>query len=458
MKHLRPQAAIGLLLLLGSTMPAGAQKLYSTAPNGNAVFSFDTGTNTVSQLGQFSSVNINQPKGELVHMGNGEFIGLTEYSPNLYGAIYKTDTSSNTVTVLYQFTNNDKAQSGLVLAGNGKLYCLGNTGTSNESRIYSFDPASNTYSNEYEIPGNAGGAALGGMIRASNGILYGVTHRGGANDKGRIFSFNTATAAFTTLFDFNTADGTLPDAHMIQASNGKLYGVTSYGGANDKGVIYSFDIATSAYTKLYDFVQSTGECPTSPLYQASDGKLYGTTMSGGSYYQGVLYSFDIGTGVYSDLHDFFASDGYGPRCYPVELANGVLYGTTNQGGANFYGSIYSYHTGTAAFTKLYDGNTGTAGNFTSPFFSFASVAQGIVERTGSESALTIFPNPASDRIRVANTWGNCSYRISDCLGRAIETGSLDGGTVSISHLAPGIYALQIINTTGEIKASCFVKE
>ena len=40
---------------------------------------------------------------------------------------------------------------------------------------------------------------------------------------------------------------------LIQASDGKLYGMTSHGGSNGYGVIFSFDPSTSTYTKLKDF-------------------------------------------------------------------------------------------------------------------------------------------------------------------------------------------------------------
>ena len=36
----------------------------------------------------------------------------------------------------------------------------------------------------------------------------------------------------------------------------------------------------------------------------SDGKLYGTTLQGGSFDQGVLFSYDPATGTYSKLKEF----------------------------------------------------------------------------------------------------------------------------------------------------------
>ncbi len=39
----------------------------------------------------------------------------------------------------------------------------------------------------------------------------------------------------------------------MQASDGKLYGMTNTGGTDNRGVIFSFDLSTSGFTKLKDF-------------------------------------------------------------------------------------------------------------------------------------------------------------------------------------------------------------
>ena len=63
----------------------------------------------------------------------------------------------------------------------------------------------------------------------------------------------------------------------MQASDGKLYGMTTNGGSSGYGVIFSFDPSSSTYTKLKDFDNTNGANPYGSLMQASDGKLYGMT-------------------------------------------------------------------------------------------------------------------------------------------------------------------------------------
>jgi hypothetical protein len=65
----------------------------------------------------------------------------------------------------------------------------------------------------------------------------------------------------------------------MQASDGKLYGMTRRWKIMS-GVIFSFDPATSTYTKLKDFDDTNGANPYGDLVQASDGKLYGMTSEG----------------------------------------------------------------------------------------------------------------------------------------------------------------------------------
>jgi uncharacterized repeat protein (TIGR03803 family) len=84
------------------------------------------------------------------------------------------------------------------------------------------------------------------------------------------------------LKDFDGANGAIPQGSLMQASDGKLYGMTSYGGSSVAGDIFSFDPSTSTYTKLKDFDGINGRNPWGSLIEASDGKLYGMTYAGGT--------------------------------------------------------------------------------------------------------------------------------------------------------------------------------
>ena len=76
----------------------------------------------------------------------------------------------------------------------------------------------------------------------------------------------------------------------MQASDGKIYGMTSEGGSSyGYGVIFSFDPSSSTYKKIFDFDGTNGGNPSGSLLQAGDGMLYGITTGGGSAGYGVFF-------------------------------------------------------------------------------------------------------------------------------------------------------------------------
>src|SRR5215218_4665149 len=113
--------------------------------------------------------------------------------------------------------------------------------------------------------------------------FYGMTAEGGSHSLGTIFSINPSTGSFQNLWNFDSTNGATPTGRLLQASNGKLYGLTSLGGFHNMGVLFSYDTATATYTKLLDFDTTFGAYPLGSLIQASNGALYGMTSQGGVY-------------------------------------------------------------------------------------------------------------------------------------------------------------------------------
>jgi uncharacterized repeat protein (TIGR03803 family) len=86
-----------------------------------------------------------------------------------------------------------------------------------------------------------------------------------ASGAGVIFSYDPNTPAYIKLADFDNTNGASPSGIFMQASNGKLYGTTLSGGFSNSGVIFSYDPNTSAYKKLVDIGYTNATSPSGSL-------------------------------------------------------------------------------------------------------------------------------------------------------------------------------------------------
>jgi uncharacterized repeat protein (TIGR03803 family) len=90
--------------------------------------------------------------------------------------------------------------------------------------------------------------------------LYGTATKGGKLTNpgtitfGAVYFYDPLTYEYKAIL-FNGEDGDSPGGSSIQASNGKVYGMTTRGGVNGLGVIYSLDIRTFTRSKLQYFIK-----------------------------------------------------------------------------------------------------------------------------------------------------------------------------------------------------------
>jgi len=135
----------------------------------------------------------------------------------------------------------------------------------------------------HSFTGGADGAnPVAGLIRDSNGNLYGTTEYGGASNNGIVFKVDVKKQE-TILYTFTGgADGGNPAAGLIRDADGNLYGTTEYGGASNNGVVFKVD-AKQQETVLYSFTGGAdGANPVAGLIRDASGNLYGTTSTGGN--------------------------------------------------------------------------------------------------------------------------------------------------------------------------------
>jgi uncharacterized repeat protein (TIGR03803 family) len=226
----------------------------------------------------------------------------------------------------------------------------------------------------HSFNGGDGRSPEAALVQGSDGNFYGTTVLGGAHSKGTVFKID-ATGSLTTLHSFSGSpgDGALPFAGLVQGTDGNFYGTTASGGAFFQGTVFRMT-PSGAITVLHSFNSffSEGAVPFAGLVQGSDGNFYGTTLLGGAHFKGTVFKIDA-TGSLTTLHSFSGApgDGANPIAGLVQGSDGDFYGTTASGGVHLQGTVFRV-TPAGAVTVLHSFN----GHPSDGGLPFAGLVQG----------------------------------------------------------------------------------
>lgn len=432
--------------ILVTTMETGGENgvgvIYSINPDGTQ------GSISVT----FNGTNGAKPSGNLVQ--DGEFVyGTTSAGGNTgNGVLFRYNAQTNAYAVVHHFNGIDGwGPRNINLQGN-TIYgttVAGGTYTSAESVygmgvLYSYDINSGLFNKLIDFNGENGENPQG-VIYGIDNNMYGLTRQGGDFGDGVLYRYNPVTNIYTKLHSFAGYDGSLPsNCKMMQASNYVLYGTTTWGGNNNMGVIFRFDMAHDQFTVLYHFNGAHGSYPEGVLTEVN-GILYGITPFGGANGEGVVYSYSIAEGTYNVVHTFADTDGRTPTSGLTLGADGNLYGLTTNGGLYGEGVIFSINPVTNTYVVLADNNNATGSNPLSPFLELAGDVTGINE---AKNNISIFPNPTSNIINFNITnYDATSVTITDINGSKVLEGAYTS-KLDISNLSAGSYFVQINGSNG----------
>lgn len=264
-----------------------------------------------------------RPWGTLFEASNHKLYGTTEdggsYDMTGRGSILNYDIENDTISIDHFFTNQEgiRPLGNLIETEDGKLWGMTNNGGSfyqddyespGYGVLFEYDFMTGVYTKKADLRSNP----YGSLLHASNNRLYGMTSKGGNNGGGQLFEYNIEEEQYSEIYNFNSNTGKNPKGSLIQAANQKLYGLTIYGGDNNLGVIFEYDIELDEYTKIHDFDGINGSEPMGSLLQASNGKLYGMTSEGGTHDDGVVFEFDITDNEFVKIFDFDSINGKRP--------------------------------------------------------------------------------------------------------------------------------------------------
>lgn len=309
------------------------------------------------------------PAGSLIEDAKGNLYGTAELGGNLNcappggcGTVFELTTAGKFI-LLHTFAGGTDGASpyaallmdaagnlyGTTSAGGGASGCFGNgCGT-----VFKIDPKG-TETVLYSFQGKAdGGLPYSTLIMDKAGNFYGTTFVGGdlscslsSSGCGTVFKL-TNTGKETVLYSFTGGtDGAYPpDEALAVDSTGNFYGTTSRGGdlscSPPDGCGTVFKLAkTGKQTVLHAFTGAAagpaaadGELPESgPIL--IDGYLYGTTVAGGAFGLGTVYSIKLAGDVFKTLHSAEGgpNDGARPYAAPANAAQAYAAPNSDAGG------------------------------------------------------------------------------------------------------------------------------
>ena len=303
----------------------------------------------------------------ITQASNGKLYGLTSQGGlSSNGTLFEYNLAIDSLRILVSFDtlsfppynmlrpdNMGDANVGLTEAIPGILYgqVVNGSAGSVPSVVFSYDIATGTISIVAEVPKPDGGNYIRhAMYKASDGYIYATTHNhslcaGISYRYNSIISINPVTHALSTLYKnpCSATDGLWCATPFVEQSATEWYGIAEDGGTAGEGVIFTFNPTTNVYTKKYDFTGSAlGGSPNVPLIKAANGKIYGTALRGAADPpnvpggSGIIFEYDPFTNMYQKKLDF----RYGSGSYllvgtdgnlKLKGSNDNLYGATTNG-------------------------------------------------------------------------------------------------------------------------------
>jgi uncharacterized repeat protein (TIGR03803 family) len=167
-----------------------------------------------------------------------------------YGTVFElTPGSTWTETILHSFqstTDGSYPYAGLVADASGNLYGAATDGGANGGgTTFELTPSAGSWN--FNVLTSQPGWGISGTFRDvmvdGAGNVYAATHCDGNNSAGTIYRITPSGAGwtYTLLYTFTGGgDGEYSISNLVM-KNGKLYGTTIYGGANNGGVIYQLN-------------------------------------------------------------------------------------------------------------------------------------------------------------------------------------------------------------------------
>lgn len=340
--------------------------LYGLAPykswGGGVVYKFDLNTSIYSVIYDGFSYDGGEPFGSFAQNGSMLYF-ITQGGSYVSSRMFSLNTLTDAVVQIFdlQSVYNYGTSShtwGSPLFLNSRLYASVNYGTTQYGYLFGIDTDGNNFNKVAVFKGSSNGKRPTGSLTYAESKLFGMTTEGGNNDQGIIFSVNPDGTNYTVLHDFSATEGWLPYGSLIYDA-GVLYGMAAYGGTSEDGTIFKINTNGTGFSVLHNFNGISGVSPYGSL-MLDAGVLYGTTNTGGLWDFGTLFKLNTNGSGYTVLHDFDYVNGGYPQGSLIKSGN-YLYGLSSDGGSNNFGNVFRFNLLGSSYEVLHDfgGNQGS---------------------------------------------------------------------------------------------------
>lgn len=464
-------------LLLGNNSFAQKQLWGMSRGNSSAagtIFRTDSSGDNYTDVYTFAAAaNGTDPYGSLLEAADGNLYGLTSRGGSFnHGVLFQFNPLTLVYTKIHDFdsVNGKNPYGSLFQASDGYLYGMTHSGgTTKKGVLFRYDISTKLFNKIFDFDMVKGGFPYGSaLMEAKDRKLYAVTSAGGGDATGALFQYDPATGLITLKYSFILGafnSGYDCRGSLIQATDGSLYGFSRFGKPGFEsggGVLFKFDLSATPgdqFIGLHYFDDlppgsANGYDLMGSLIQATNGKLYGMTNSGGADTAGTIFEYSITDDTLIRLHDFNrTSEGYRPYGSLLQASDGKLYGliSSDSGQARLFRfdlatntlTITADVTGTPFYTSLIETGRHTSG----------------IAAAEHSSSVRVFPNPARDLLTI-DVPGNItinSIAVMDITGKVIHTQTGNNKTVNTRQLHAGHYMLQIMTDQQQPLYHQFVK-
>jgi uncharacterized repeat protein (TIGR03803 family) len=243
-----------------------------------------------------------------------------------FGTVFKLNSQVSSITnaildpftVLHSFTAADEHPVNLVQGTDGLLY-----GTTWNGSVFRLTTNGSSYLSTPQPVGYCPS-----LIQGSDGMLYGTAMFGPSDSsQSQVFKINTNNLISTILTNLSSAS-LFSSSSILQGSDEYLYLTPCFGTVRgDISGLCRMNTNGSGLTLLHEFTgKPDGQIPIG-LVEGQDGLLYGTTLEGGTNNEGTIYAIgpngansSNGSNIMKEAVNYSVVYNFGPtNAYPMGM-------------------------------------------------------------------------------------------------------------------------------------------